>query len=103
MDDRITRGRLVKVWIETRLVRPPEHTISGRFGCSIMFVAYSKWLNQWYWMQPNSVTEKIPEPQEVFLEEDYIAHNMLATPRGRRETPSRIRRGKRPEQLELGV
>lgn len=93
----------MKLWVETRLVRPPDHTVMGRFGASIMDVAYDRWLDRWVWVQPHGIEEKIAEPEFLFLEQDYIANNMLRTPRGRREQPSRIRGGKRPDQLNLGL
>ena len=93
----------MKVWVETRLVKPPAHTVTGRFGCSVMFVGYCKWANEWRWLQPGGIEEKIAEPEALFLEEDYIANNLLPTPRGRREKPARIHRGKRGEQLVLGL
>jgi len=89
----------MKIWIETRLVEPPEHTVSGAFGVSIMFVGYYKWLNEWRWLQPGGIEEKIPEPERLFLEEEYVRTHLLKTPRGRRENPARIRRKKHGEQL----
>lgn len=93
----------MKRWIETRLVKPPLFTVSGRFGASVMFVGYERWLDQWVWLQPNGIVEKIAEPEMLFLEEDYIANNLLATPRGRRERPARIHRGKRADQLQMDL
>ena len=89
----------MKVWIETRLVEPPPGTVTGAFGCSVMFVAYFKWIGEWRWLQPGGIEERIPEPEKLFLDEEYIAAHTLKTPRGRREKPSRIRPGKRSEQL----
>lgn len=93
----------MKVWVETRLIEPPHNvTMSGRFGNSIMFVAYSKLLRQWYWLQPGGIEEKIAEPQEIFLDEDYVNKHTLATPRGKRERPTLIRR-KRSDQLSFDL
>ena len=69
----------------------------GRFGSSVMDVAYSRALAQWFWIQPNSIEEKIAEPHEIFVEKASVV--MLKTPRGRRAKPARIHRGKRGEQL----
>jgi hypothetical protein len=77
--------------------------VSGSFGNSIMFVGYWKWLDQWYWIQPGGVVEKIAEPEKLFLDEKYVKNNLLKTPRGKREKPSRIHRGKRNEQLSLDL
>lgn len=94
----------MKVWVETRLVEPPHSvTISARFGNSYMFVAYSKWLRQWYWLQPGGIEEKIAEPEAIFLDEDYVNKHTLKTPRGKREKPTHIRRGKRSEQLSFDL
>lgn len=87
-------------WIETRLVKPPEHTVTGRFGAAVMFVGYSRLIDQW-WLVANGSVEKIDEPPELFLDDAYIAHNLLATPRPRREKSTRIHRGKRVDQLVL--
>jgi hypothetical protein len=89
----------MKTWIETRLVEPPEHTVSGRFGSCVMFVAYSRLTDQWLWLQPGGIVEKIAEPQALFLDDDYIVNNLLKTPRARREKATRIHRQKRGEQL----
>ena len=98
-----TKNRRVKVWIETRLVEPPAScTVTGAFGCSVMFVAYFKWIGEWRWLQPGGIEERIPEPEKLFLDEEYIAAHTLKTPRGRREQPGRIRR-KGHEQLLLEV
>ena len=91
----------MKRWIETRLVKQPEHTVTGRFGAAVMFVGYQRILDQWYWLQPDGIAEKIAEPPELFLDDDYIAHNMLAIPRARPETRVRIHRGKGAQQLTL--
>lgn len=96
----MSNGNL-KRWVETRLIEPPDHSVMGRFGCSVMQVAYLRMIDQWVWLQPYGVEEKIPEPEKIFVGEDYIREHTLATPRGRREKPTRIRRGKQPEQLSL--
>jgi hypothetical protein len=92
----------MKIWVETRLVEPPEHTISGRFGGSVMFVGYFKALNEWRWLQPGGIEEKIAEPEAIFLDEDYVKKHMLKTPRPAREKPQHIHR-KRSSQLLLDV
>ena len=93
----------VKVWIETRRVRQPTGTVTGAFGCSVMFVAYFKWLDEWRWLQPGGIEERIPEPEKLFLDADYVENNLLAVPRGRREKPGRIRRQKGAEQLHFSL
>jgi hypothetical protein len=91
------------VWVETRTIDPPEGiTISGRFGGSIMFVAYSRVLDRWLWIQPGGVEEKIAEPEMIFVDEDYIKKHTLAKPRSRTEKPSHIHR-KRSSQLQLDL
>lgn len=93
----------MKVWIETRLVKPPEFSCLGRFGCSMMQVAYWRMLDEWRWLQPYGIEERIAEPEALFLDEDYVANNLLETPRGRREKPTRIRRKKSGEQLSFDL
>lgn len=66
-----------------------------------MFVGYSRLTDQWYWLQPNSIAEKIAEPPELFLDDDYIASNLLTTPRARSDAKPLLRRGKRSQQLQL--
>jgi hypothetical protein len=66
-----------------------------------MFVAYYRMLDEWRWIQPGGIEEKIAEPEKLFLDEKYVKNNLLKTPRGRREKPSRIHRGKRAEQLSF--
>jgi hypothetical protein len=74
--------------------------VTGGFGNSIMFVAHWKLLNEWYWIQPGGIVEKIAEPEKLFLDEDYVNKNLLKTPRGRREKPTHIHR-KRADQLQF--
>jgi hypothetical protein len=93
----------MKVWVEARTIEPPEFTVSGRFGSSVMFVAYWRVLDQWVWLQPGGIEEKIAEPQMIFVEQDYANKHALKTPRGRREKPTHIRRGKCNEQLSLDL
>ena len=90
----------MKRWIETRLVEPPTHTVSGRTGGSVMFVGYSRLTDQW-WLVANGSAEKIAEPPELFLDDDWISNNLLTTPRARAETTPRLRRGKQAQQLVL--
>jgi hypothetical protein len=90
----------MKVWIETRTIKPPEFTVSGKFGSSVMFVGYFKVLDEWRWLQPYGIEERIAEPEMIFVEKDYVDKHTLKTPRGRRNKPSHIRR-KRADQLEF--
>ena len=89
----------MRVWIETwRVVPPPNVTMSGCFGGSYMFVAYSPWLDQWYWIQPGGIEEKIPEPEKIFVDEAWARdHPRVGF---RREKASLIRKPK-GEQLLL--
>jgi len=88
-----------KIWVETHLIDPPPNeTVSARFGNSYMFAGYEPLLNQWYWLQPKGVVEKIPEPEAIFVTEAW-AREHPAT-RKRRENGHYIRR-RREEQLLL--
>jgi hypothetical protein len=92
----------MKIWIETRLIEPPEFTVTGKFGASLMFVGYFKLTQQWFWLQPNGVVERIAEPPLLWVEQAYVNKHTLATPRARRDAPHHIHE-KRSEQLLLAV
>lgn len=88
-----------KVWIETWRVDPPHDvTISGRFGASIMFLYHSRLLDEWFWLQPNSIIEKIGEPQALWLDEEWIRDHPSNKPRP--ESSGKIHR-QREQQLIL--
>lgn len=90
----------MKIWIETRTVEQPDFTVMARFGASIMDVGYERLLDQWLWLQPKGVREKIAEPPEIFVEEQWALAHKLAKPRGRREEKAtRVRRRKGDSQL----
>lgn len=93
----------MKIWIDTNTVAQPTHTVSGRFGSSVMFVAYDRLLRHWYWVQGGGGEEKIPEPQMIFVEKKWARKHKLKTPRPRFEKPARIRRSKSAQQLTLGL
>jgi len=86
-------------WIETRLVDYPEHTVSGRFGASVMFVAFDRLLRRWVWVQPGGVEERIAEPSHIFVDEQWACEHLLETPRAKLDKPSKIRRKKAAQQL----
>jgi hypothetical protein len=92
----------MKIWVETCTVERPEFTVSGRFGASIMFVSYSRLTDQWYWLQPNSVIEKIAEPPLIYVEQDYVDKHTLAMPRAELESTN-IHLGKSAKQLSLSL
>jgi hypothetical protein len=89
----------VKVWVDTNTVEQPTDVVSGRFGSSVMFVAYDRLLRRWYWLQPKGVSEKIPEPQQIFVEKKWARAHKLKTPRAKFDKPTRIRRPKGVQQL----
>jgi hypothetical protein len=88
-----------KRWHMTAFVEPPEHTVTGRFGASVMSVWHSRFLNQWYWICGSSM-EKIAEPQMLFLDPAKVKRRQKIT--HRTENPLRIKRSK-TEQLLLNV
>jgi hypothetical protein len=88
----------MKVWIETYKVEPPPYTVSGRFGGSVMFVYYFRVLDQWIWIQPNSIEERIAEPQEIFVDSEWIRAHPSNRPRP--ESTGKIHR-QREQQLIL--
>lgn len=87
-------------WILTGRVEPPTGVVSGRFGASVMFVAYSKLLRQWYWIYPGG-EEKIPEPQMLFLDEKWAREHPSKNFSPKLEKASCIRRKKGGEQMLL--
>jgi hypothetical protein len=60
-------------WVLTAQVEPPEDkTVSGRYGGSVCFVAYSK-LSGWRMLLGGGLTQKIEEPPEFFCEDEWAA------------------------------
>lgn len=90
----------MKKWFETRLLEPPQGVVTGRFGSSVMFVAFDKWRQQWQWIYPGG-SEKIAEPAHIFVDEEWALAHILATPRAKLEKRVNIRRKKGAAQLEL--
>ena len=64
-----------------------------------MFVAYERLLRQWVWVYPGG-SEKIAEPPHIFVDEEWAKAHTLPTPRPKSEHV-KIRRGKRPAQMQL--
>jgi hypothetical protein len=92
-----------KIWVETRTIEPPDRvTLTGRFGASIMFVAYSKALDRWVWLQPRSIEERIAEPEMILVDANYVNKHTLKIPRAARERRTLIRE-KRSSQLQLAL
>ncbi len=89
-------------WFETRTLDFPDHTVSGRFGASIMFVAYSRWRQQWFWVYPGG-EEKIAEPMHIFVDERWACEHLLKTPRPKLHKSQKIRRKKGDQQLALNL
>jgi hypothetical protein len=92
----------VKLWLETRTLDYPTGTVSGRFGASVMFVAYSRALAQWFWVYPGG-EERIAEPPLVYVDEQWAHEHTLKTPRGKLSKRVNIRRGKGAAQMELSL
>jgi hypothetical protein len=90
-------------WISTSLIEPGdlEGTVSGRFGGSVMFVAYSKFTRRWLWIYPGG-TEKIEEPPQLFLDPLWAAAHPRTSPVVQREKPTRLRK-KKSEQLLMDL
>jgi hypothetical protein len=91
----------VKRWFETRTLDFPTHTVSGRFGASVMFVAYSRWQRQWFWVQGGGSEERIAEPTHIFVDEEWAREHLLATPRPKLHKAVKLRRKKGDQQLAL--
>lgn len=89
-------------WVITSTIDPTKlkGVVTGRFGASVMFVWYSKFLRQWYWVYGGGHEEKIAEPQMLFLDEDWARENRTLTQSPKRPNPTQIRK-KNAEQLEL--
>ena len=90
---------VMKLWMDTWRVEPPDHTVMGRYGASMMDVAYSHLTNKWYHVWGGH-EEEIAEPQMLFLDADYARQHPRKTPAPRAEKSVRIRK-KREEQLIL--
>ena len=88
----------MNIWVETRTLEPPDFTVSGKFGASVMFVGYERLTRQWYWLQPGGIIERIAEPPMIFVDQDYVNKHTLPEPRPARENRQLIRR-KRSAQL----
>jgi len=92
----------VKQWLETRTLEYPAGTVSGRFGASVMFVAYSRWQRQWFWVYPGG-EERIAEPPHIFVDEEWAREHTLPAPRATLEKAVNIRRKKGAAQMLLGL
>lgn len=90
----------MNVWLETRTLDYPAGVVSGRFGASVMFVAYSRALARWFWVYPGG-EERIAEPHQIYVDEQWAREHTLKTPRAKLTKPVNIRRGKRIAQMEL--
>ena len=90
----------MKRWVFTFRIEPSEleGTVSGRFGQSVMFVAYSKY-SGWLLVSGSSL-EKIAEPEMLFLDPEWARQHPRKSPAPRRENPIKIRKQK-AEQLCL--
>ena len=93
----------MKHWILTGTIDPSKLNgvvVSGRFGSSVMDVAYSPWGRQWYWVYPKG-QERIAEPEMIYVDEEWArANRNLEKMPFKRENPLDIRRRK-AEQLML--
>ena len=80
----------------------PTGVVSGRFGGSVMFVAYDRLLQRWFWVQPKGINERISEPSHIFVDEKWARKHKLKKPRPSSEKPAvNIRRKKCEAQLVL--
>jgi len=89
-----------KRWVFTWRVEPPEGVVSGRFGSTVLFVAYSPLVRQWYWICPTG-EEKISEPSMLLLDEEWARKHPSKT-FIKPEKKIAIRR-KRAQQLVLNL
>lgn len=97
------RLTMMKHWVITATIDPTKltGTVTGRFGASIMTVAYSRLLRQWYWVFGGGGEQEIGEPPMIFVEEDWARENRtlgLCPKAIKTESSHRIRK-KREEQL----
>jgi hypothetical protein len=95
----------MKRWVITGTIdaNKLKGVLSGRFlwgdlAGSVMFVAYSRFLRQWY-LCANSTEEVIPEPQMIFVDEQWARDNVGSNP-VQLTKPTPIRK-KEAEQLNL--
>lgn len=90
----------MKQWHETRTLEFPTGVVSGRFGASVMFVAYDRLRSQWFWLYPGG-TERIAEPPRIFVDDKWAKKHTLKTARPQLEKSVNIRRRKGATQLVL--
>jgi len=91
----------MKQWVSTSLIEPAdlEGVVTGRFGSNMMFVSFSQ-VSGWSWVFSGG-TERIEEPEMLFLEEAWTSEHPRRSPIVHRENPARVRK-KKSEQLSLG-
>lgn len=70
-----------KQWVLTGTIDPSklEGVVSGKFGASVMDVAYSRLLKRWIWVYPGG-EEQIAEPTMLLVEQEWAAKNRCLNP-----------------------
>jgi hypothetical protein len=87
-------------WIFTSRIEPRdlEGIVSGKYGSTVMFVAFSP-VTGWHWIYPGG-SERVSEPPMLFLDEQWARAHPRRSTVIHRENPRRIRK-KKAEQLNL--
>jgi hypothetical protein len=89
----------MKSWHFSFRVQPPDNTVMGRSGGSVMDTYYDRLLDQWF-LVAGGTLEKINEPQMIFVSDEYARqhHSNRIAP----ENSKNIRQSrKRAVQLSL--
>lgn len=92
----------MKQWVTTNMIDLSKLTgvISGRFGASVMFVAYEKYFRRWVWVYPGGA-ERINEPEMILVDENWARENRTLAQDHKAPPQRRGIRKKRVQQLEL--
>jgi hypothetical protein len=91
---------MVKRWVLTATVNRPEGTVSGRYGGSVLFVAYRPLLGHWLWIFKGGES-RVGEPPMIFVDEEWARANRNLSRPGVAPKKSLAIRRKRNEQLLL--
>lgn len=93
----------MKEWIPTSQIEPADlerRVVSGRFGSSIMFVAFFQ-LTGWQWIFGGG-EKSIPEPPLLLLDPIWAKAHPRKSPIVHTEKPHLLRKQK-TDQLTLGL
>lgn len=91
----------MKRWVFAFRVEPPPHTVLVRFGAVVFDAFFSKWFG-WQAVYPGGKTERIAEPDMMFVSEEWAKEHERKTFCPVRST-NKIRLSKKSEQLSFAL